>query len=74
MTKIIHRYILIRFFNLLFFIILAGIVIFLCVDLIDNLDKFIDRKVSWEYIGKFYLYFIPFIIYLILPVTVLLTT
>ena len=74
MTKIIHRYILRRFFNLLVFIIMAGVVIFLCVDLIEHLDKFIDKKVSWEYIGRYYLYFIPYIIYLILPITVLLTT
>ena len=74
MTNIISFYILRRFFNLLFFIMLAGIAIFLCVDLVGHLDKFIDRQVGWGFIGKYYLYFVPYIIYLILPVTVLLTT
>jgi len=72
--KIIDLYILTRFFKLMLFIILAGIAIFLAVDLIENLDKFIDREVEWRIIIEYYLYYIPYIIYLILPVSVLLTT
>lgn len=71
--KLIDMYILKRFFNLLVFIIAAGIIIFLAVDLIENLDKFIDRNVDWKITALYYLYFIPYVIYLILPVTVLLT-
>ena len=58
----------------MFFILLAGMAIFIAVDLIENLDKFIDREVSWGHISKFYLYYIPYVIYLIIPVTILLTT
>jgi len=72
--KILDLYLLSRFFKLMSFIILAGIAIFLAVDLIENLDKFIDRDVGWPMILRYYLYYIPYIIYLILPVTVLLTT
>jgi len=74
MLRIIDRYILRRFFHLLVFIMMAGIAIFLTVDLIEHLDKFIDRDVDWGYIFKYYLYFIPYIVYLIIPVTMLLTT
>lgn len=74
MFKIIDLYILKKLFNILFFVLAAGIVIFLCVDLIENLDKFIDGEVSWSYIIRYYLYFIPYIIYLILPITILLAT
>lgn len=74
MLKLIDAYILRKFFNLSVFIMFAGIAIFLAVDLIENLDKFIDREVGWDYIAKYYLYYIPYIMYLILPVTVLLTT
>ena len=74
MIRIIDIYILKRLFNLLFFVIAAGIAIFLVVDLIENLDKFVDSKVSWSYIIKYYLYYVPYIIYLIIPVTMLLAT
>ena len=74
MLKIIDAYILNRFFRLLTFMLLAGIAIFLSVDLIEHLDQFIDREVSWGYIIKYYIYFIPYIIYLIIPVMMLLTT
>lgn len=74
MFKIVDRYILSRFFTLIIFILLAGTVIFLVVDLIENLDKFIDRDVPYSIILNYYIYFIPYIIYLIFPVCMLLTT
>ncbi|MBL7191119.1 LPS export ABC transporter permease LptG [bacterium] len=74
MIKIIDRYILSNFIKLIFFIIIAGTSIFLIVDLIENLDKFIDRDVPYLYIIYYYIYYIPYIVYLIFPVCMLLTT
>jgi lipopolysaccharide export LptBFGC system permease protein LptF len=39
---ILDRYILTRFFGILIFAVLASMVIFVTVDLIENLDRFID--------------------------------
>ncbi len=72
MFKIIDIYILRKLIGILCFVVAAGMVIFLCVDLIEHLDKFIDSNVAWKFIIYYYLYFIPYIIYLILPVTMLL--
>ena len=74
MTKIITRYILSRLFNIMIFVLLAGIAVFIAVDLIENLDEFIDSGVAWSYIFRYYLYFAPYVMYLILPVTLLLST
>ena len=72
--KILDRYILGKFFNFLLFATVASIVIFVTVDLIENLDKFIDASLGFEVIFRYYYLFLPFIIYLTLPVSVLLAT
>jgi lipopolysaccharide export system permease protein len=48
--------------------------IFILVDLFENLDKFIDNKLSLGAVFNYYLYFIPEIIRLITPIAVLLAT
>lgn len=74
MIRILDIYMMKKFVYILFFVIMAGIVIFLAVDLIENLDKFIRGEVAWKFIAYYYLYFLPYIVYLIFPVTVLLAT
>jgi lipopolysaccharide export system permease protein len=44
------------------------------VDLFENLDKFIDNKLDFGMVLNYYLYFIPEIIKLITPVSMLLAT
>lgn len=48
--------------------------IFILVDLFENLDKFIDNNLNIEAILKYYIYFIPEILKLITPVAMLLAT
>jgi lipopolysaccharide export system permease protein len=48
--------------------------IFILVDLFENLDRFIDNKLSFGMILNYYFYFIPEIIKLISPISVLLAT
>ncbi|HMQ79414.1 MAG TPA: LptF/LptG family permease, partial [Ignavibacteria bacterium] len=74
MIKQIDRYIIIQFVKNFLFALLCFILIFILVDLFENLDKFIDNKLNFGGILNYYLYFIPEIIRLITPIAVLLAT
>ncbi|MCP4633987.1 MAG: YjgP/YjgQ family permease [candidate division Zixibacteria bacterium] len=72
--SILDRYITKRFLLTLGFALIAFVIIFLVVDLIENLDKFIDRATGSKVVMLYYLNFIPFIVVLTLPVAMLLST
>ncbi len=71
MIKIIDRYVVKQFVQTIFFALLAFIAIFVIVDLMENLDDFLDQNVATPVIFQYYLYFIPEIVKLITPVSVL---
>ncbi|MCX6640616.1 MAG: LptF/LptG family permease [bacterium] len=71
--KLFDRYVLNLFIRQLLFALLAATVIFIVVDLVEHLDKFIDRKVPFIIVFEYYAYFLPNIIYLVLPVAALLS-
>lgn len=66
------RYILRQFVQTFFFGILAFVVIFIVVDLIENLDEFSDRNVGFGTIVEYYLYYIPEMVKLVAPIGMLL--
>lgn len=72
--KLIDRYILSSFIKNLLFGILCFVIIFILVDLFENIDKFIDKNLSTGHIITYYAYFIPEIIKLMVPVAMLLAT
>jgi len=72
--KIIDRYIIRKFITILFFNILAFIVIFVVIDLIENLDKFLSFDATLGDVFLYYVFYIPFIIILTLPVSMLLSS
>ncbi len=72
--KKIDRYVAGKFFKFLFLATLAAVTIFLVVDPIENLDKFLDKDVPKTEILRYYLLFIPYILYLVYPVAMLLAT
>ena len=72
MTHILPRYLRHHFINILTFCLLSVILLFLVFDLVENLDKFMDRKVSWNVVLMYYIYYIPYILVLIMPVATLL--
>lgn len=72
--KRFDRYVLQRFGVFLLFAMLASIVIFLTVDSTEHLDKFIDARVPYTLVLRYYYLYLPYIIYLTLPVSVLLAT
>ncbi len=71
---ILDRYILKQFIANVIFGVVAFICIFFVVDMMENLDDFIDAGVSIYIIMKFYLFFIPEIVKLMLPVAMLLAS
>lgn len=63
-----------RFFSLFSFCVLGVIVIFVSLDLIENVDRFIDMQVPWHLVAVYYLFYMPYIIALTLPMASMLAT
>ena len=69
---LLDKYLIKKFFSNLLFSIMAFVAIFLVIDLIENIDKFIDRDAQLLTVFKYYIYYIPYIISLTLPICMLL--
>jgi lipopolysaccharide export system permease protein len=70
---VLDKYVLRRFIINLLISIGAFVIIFLVVDLIENIDKFIDRDAEISTVFYYYIYYIPYIINLTLPISMLLS-
>jgi lipopolysaccharide export system permease protein len=74
MLNALDRYVLKRFTVNLLLGILAWIIIFIVVDLIENISHFLDHNATFHQVFLYYVYYIPYIISLTLPVAMLLAT
>ncbi|MBE2189565.1 MAG: LptF/LptG family permease [Desulfobulbaceae bacterium] len=72
--KIIDRYIIKQFIFTFIFAQAALSMIFVVIDLMSNLDKFLDQNASVEVIASYYFYFMPEIIKMLTPIASLLST
>jgi lipopolysaccharide export system permease protein len=54
--------------------IAAATVVFLALNMVEQLDNFIDSRVPAGVVFRYYLLYIPYIVYLVLPVAMLLAT
>ncbi|MDP8228308.1 MAG: LptF/LptG family permease [Candidatus Electryoneaceae bacterium] len=72
--RILDRYIVANYVKSLIWAIVAAIVVFLVVDIVERLDKFIDKGVPAATVAYYYYLYIPYIIYLTMPVATLLAT
>jgi lipopolysaccharide export system permease protein len=70
--RILDKYLIRQFCLALLFALVSFWIIFLVVDMIDNLGKFVDKGASFLLILKYYLYYTPYILVLALPVAMLL--
>lgn len=70
---LIHRYIIKQFLNTLIFSLIALCAIFVIVNLLENLDDFLDAKASLQVVVLYYVNFLPEIIKLLTPVGVLIS-
>ena len=72
--KKLDQYLLLKFWSILGLSIIGFISIFIIVDLIENIDRFIDNHVPFNIILKYYFYTIPWFINIGLPMSVLIST
>lgn len=72
--KILDRYLIKQFLQSILFGLLAFTLIFVIIDMMENLDDFIDQNVQYSIIFQYYAVFIPEIIRLMIPVAVLLSS
>lgn len=70
--SLITRYILNQFLAAVCVSLLAFVGIFFVVDLIQQLDKFLDQQTTAMLVLQYYLYFLPYIVVLTIPVSLLL--
>ena len=70
----ISRYVLYEFLSFLAYCILAFSVIFILVNLVENADRFIDTNIGIRLVFLYYIFYLPYIIVLTLPVAMLLAT
>lgn len=70
--KLLDRYIIKSFLLATVASLAAFIVVFIAIDMMEKLDKFIDRKVPWDIVLEYYLNFLPQMISLVLPIGLLL--
>src|SRR5512135_3191434 len=69
---LLDRYIVRQFLVTMLFALVAVLIIFIVIDVMEKLDNFVDRKAEWAIILQYYVFFIPEIIKLIIPVAMLL--
>ncbi|MFA6472477.1 MAG: LptF/LptG family permease [Candidatus Latescibacterota bacterium] len=72
--SILTRYILKEFISFLGYSLLAFAVIFILIDSVEMMDKFIDSDAGLKLIFIYYLFYLPFILVLTLPLSMLLAT
>lgn len=70
---LLDRYLVKKFLFVLFFACIAFSVVFIIVDLIEHLDRFLDSKAPVSRTVVYYLYYVPYILTLTLPVNLLLS-
>ena len=74
MKNLLDLYIIKNFFSKFLFIILSFISVFIIVDIIDNIDRFIEYNIPNNEIFFYYLFSVPWYISLALPMTLLIAT
>ena len=70
----LDKYLLSQFFTVLSMSLLGFLAVFLIVDLIENLDRFVDNGVPVMVTVTYYLYTIPWFISVALPMSMLMST
>jgi lipopolysaccharide export system permease protein len=70
--RLIDQYVLRQFLATLGFAVLALVVIFIVIDMMESLDEFLDQRATLDIVVRYYIYFIPNTLRLMLPVSMLL--
>jgi LPS export ABC transporter permease LptG len=74
MIKKLDIYLLQQFITTLVVSLMGFLSVFIIVDLIENLDRYIDNNMPWTIVVKYYGYSIPFFINIALPMSMMIAT
>ena len=72
--KRLDIYLLKQFLNILFMSLIGFVLIFIIVDLIEHLDRFIDNSVPIPIVLKYYFFTLPWFVNIALPMATLIAT
>lgn len=72
--RILSKYILRQFILTLLFSLIALSIIFVIVNILESLDDFLDQKATLKIIVNYYIYYLPEILKILTPVSVLLAS
>lgn len=72
--KILDRYLIRQFLQVLLFGLVSLTVVFILVNLIEQMDYFIDRHAKLIHVIGFYFFYVPEVVALVIPVAMLLSS
>jgi lipopolysaccharide export system permease protein len=72
--RIHDRYLLRSFLRVFGFAVMAFVIIYVTVNVFEEIDNFIDHDAKLIHIAKYYLYSLPFVLTYVVPVSLLLGT
>ncbi|MBC8323621.1 MAG: LptF/LptG family permease [Candidatus Marinimicrobia bacterium] len=74
MLKKLDIYLLRQFISILILSLMGFLCVFVIVDLIENLDRYIDNKMPWGIVLKYYGYSLPYFINIALPMSMMIAS
>jgi lipopolysaccharide export system permease protein len=72
LLRLVDKYILKQIILTLVFALVALCVIFIVINFMEKMDDFMDNKVTWQTIVKYYFVYLPEILKILTPVSILL--
>jgi len=74
LPRIHDKYLLKSFLRVFLFAVVAFVIIYVTVNIFEEIDNFIDHDAKVVYIARYYLYSLPFVLTYVIPVSLLLGT
>ena len=74
MYPLLNVYIIKKFLKISFTVLISFLILFIAVDAIDNIDKFIESNISKKEITDYYIYTIPYYCSIAFPMSLLIAT
>jgi lipopolysaccharide export system permease protein len=74
LPRIHDRYLLVRFLKIFAYSVVAFLLIYITVNIFEEIDNFIDHDATVHNIARYYFYALPFVMTYVIPVSLLLGT
>jgi lipopolysaccharide export system permease protein len=74
LPRIHDRYLLIRFLKIFAYSVAAFVLVYITVNIFEEIDNFIDHEATIKEIARYYFYSVPFVLTYVVPVSLLLAT